>query len=374
MRARTAQPQPAAWLVSILVLGPWTSSAFYLPGVAPTSYGQGDRVPLNVNHLTPGFSNKDTQLHSVFSYDYYQPDFHFCVPEGGPQPVSESLGSILFGDRILTSAYELHMLEDASCKAVCGEQKIDAVAAQFINDRIREHYDFNWLIDGLPAAQLSRDTTTNTEFVVPGFSLGTLVNDQPQLNNHVDIRIDYHDVSGGKRRVVGVLVQPSSRRGAQLRPGGKADCGSATEPLLLSETAETAVTWTYSVKWQSSPTAWATRWDKYLHVYDPRIHWFSLINSAVIVLFLSGMVGTILLRVLRKDIARYNRLDRIDLDDLSGTAAALDDGVQEDSGWKLVHGDVFRAPPHPLILSVFLGNGAQLFVMTAVTIGKRDPI
>jgi len=46
----------------------------------------------------------------------------------------------------------------------------------------------------------------------------------------------------------------------------------------------------------------------------------------------------------------------------------VEDGIQEDSGWKLVHGDVFRTPKYPLLLSVFLGNGAQLFVMTGITI------
>src|SRR3569833_2436296 len=86
---------------------------------------------------------------------------------------------------------------------------------------------------------------------------------------------------------------------------------------------------------------------------------------------------SVLGRTLRKDIARYNRLDQINLDDLSGTSA-LEDGVQEDSGWKLVHGDVLRTPSHPLLLSIFLGNGAQLFVMTGLTImfalrGGRAP-
>ena len=90
-------------------------------------------------------------------------------------------------------------------------------------------------------------------------------------------------------------------------------------------------------------------------------------NSAVVVVFLTVTVSSVLFRALKKDIARYNRLDSINLEDLSGTSA-LEDGVQEDSGWKLVHGDVFRTPAHPLLLSVFLGSGAQLFVMTGLTI------
>ena len=83
---------------------------------------------------------------------------------------------------------------------------------------------------------------------------------------------------------------------------------------------------------------------------------------------LIGMVGAILTRALRKDIARYNRLESFNLDDLSGTNGDAEDGVQEDSGWKLVHGDVFRSPKNPLLLSVFLGNGSQLFVMVGTTI------
>jgi len=43
--------------------------------------------------------------------------------------------------------------------------------------------------------------------------------------------------------------------------------------------------------------------------------------------------------------------------------------VQEDFGWKLVHGEVFRSPRYSLILSVFVGNGAQLCAMTGVTLG-----
>lgn len=48
----------------------------------------------------------------------------------------------------------------------------------------------------------------------------------------------------------------------------------------------------------------------------------------------------------------------------------LQEDVQEDFGWKLVHGDVFRPPVNVMLLSVFLGSGAQLFFMTAVTLGQ----
>lgn len=44
--------------------------------------------------------------------------------------------------------------------------------------------------------------------------------------------------------------------------------------------------------------------------------------------------------------------------------------AQEEFGWKLVHGDVFRPPRKGMLLSVLLGSGVQVFFMTLVTLGK----
>ncbi|KAF2495095.1 hypothetical protein BU16DRAFT_379645 [Lophium mytilinum] len=358
-------------LSTLLLLAPSPSSAFYFPGMAPTSYKEGDKVPMYVNHLTPADSSVDRKLRSVFSFDYYHPPFHFCQPEGGPKEIRESLGSILFGDRIQTSPFVLHMGKNESCKAICKEAIFSPRDAVFVNSRIYQGYDLNWLIDGLPAAQLLKDPDSDKEFYSPGFALGSVSVDQPVLNNHYDIVIDYHEAGKNNFRVVGVLVDPYSIKDSKFVDIDKGECpgleGGSTSPLTLSEEKDTGVTYTYSVYWRLSPTPFATRWDKYLHVYDPKIHWFSLINSAVIVTFLIGMVSTILIRTLRKDIARYNRLDQFALDDF-GSTSAVEDGVQEDSGWKLVHGDVFRSPTNPLFLSIMLGNGAQLFMMAGLTI------
>ena len=68
-----------------------------------------------------------------------------------------------------------------------------------------------------------------------------------------------------------------------------------------------------------------------------------------------GMVAMILLRTLHKDIARYNQIE-------SGEDA------QEEFGWKLVHGDVFRPPRKGMLLSVFLGSGTQILCMTGITL------
>ncbi|KAG9120329.1 hypothetical protein FRC07_004215, partial [Ceratobasidium sp. 392] len=330
-------------------------SAFYLPGTAPHDYSKDDRVPLYVNALTPMVIDADSKLKSMINYDYYNPSFHFCQPKDGVKKQPESLGSILFGDRIFNSPIEFKMLQNESCTTICTET-VPADDAKFINDRIREDYALNWLIDGLPAAEMKQDERTGETFYDMGFNLGDdekpEFKDNPALFNHYDILLRYHTRDNVNYRVVGVVVWPRSI----AHQGGTHDCSALKPtPLVLSEDKQNSVTYTYSVSWQESDTPWATRWDNYLHIFDPKIHWFSLINSLVIVIFLCVMVSMILVRTVSRDISRYNAID-------------LSEDVQEDFGWKLVHGEVFRSPRYPLVLSVLVGNGAQLGVMVGVTL------
>merc|ERR1712137_1123205 len=88
--------------------------------------------------------------------------------------------------------------------------------------------------------------------------------------------------------------------------------------------------------------------DVYLTMTDTQIHWFSIVNSLLILIFLSGMVAMIIMRTLHADFHRYHEMD-------------LQEEAQEETGWKLVHGDVFRPPPFRMALSVLIGSGVQVF-------------
>ena len=73
-----------------------------------------------------------------------------------------------------------------------------------------------------------------------------------------------------------------------------------------------------------------------------------------------GMIAVILLRSLRRDIMRYNEENRFE-------------DLQEETGWKLVHADVFRAPVGrfgPMVLSVFVGSGCQVWFIHAMVTGR----
>eukprot|EP00842_Homolaphlyctis_polyrhiza_P001847 jgi/Hompol1/2663/HPOL_006105-RA len=305
-------------------------AGFYLPGMAPRDYARGERVPLLVNSLTAA--------DSLVSYDYYYPQLHFCQPEtnadGSGGPVAQ-----------------------------------------------RE------VIDGLPAAQLYEDRSTMEKFYAAGFDLGEIApNNEAIVFNHHNIIIHYH-MKNDKARVVGVLVQPARFVHVLLFYRSMHACmqstlldltfSLATAPYQLSatkevqdngcditktsakyvlkENAENQIQYTYSVFWVPDPISWGTRWDHYLHVFDPQIHWFSIVNSIVIVLILASMVTMILLRALHRDITRYNTIGD-------------EDGAHEEYGWKMIHADVFRPPNYRMLLSVMVGNGAQLLFMATVTL------
>ena len=48
------------------------------------------------------------------------------------------------------------MLDNETCKVLC-TQTVTPDNARFINSRVREDYAINWLIDGLPAAEMKED-------------------------------------------------------------------------------------------------------------------------------------------------------------------------------------------------------------------------
>jgi len=154
----------------------------------------------------------------------------------------------------------------------------------------------------------------------------------------------------------------------------------APEAFLLDlQKDEQKVLFTYSVIWQPSDHKWASRWDSYLLMTDDQIHWFSIINSLMIVLFLTGMVAMIMMRTLNADVRRYREMAenaeeaQVHCPFLVFNTKNTHELLmvfkwrQEETGWKLVHGDVFRAPSHPMLLAVSVGNGVQVFAMTVIT-------
>lgn len=147
-------------------------------------------------------------------------------------------------------------------------------------------------------------------------------------------------------------------------------------PQLVDPVSGTTLYFTYEVEWEVSKISWASRWDTYLAMSDAQIHWFSIINSIVVIFFLSGkkswlwfyktnqsiltftgILTMIMVRTLRRDIARYNADE------------GIDEAIEE-TGWKLVHGDVFRPPKTSRLFAAVIGSGIQILLMALITLCK----
>ncbi|XP_049500323.1 transmembrane 9 superfamily member 2-like isoform X3 [Panthera uncia] len=177
------------------------------------------------------------------------------------------------------------------------------------------------------------------------------------LFNHVDITIAYHEDSGrngGFARLVSARLEPQSYKHSGE---GRLACNGPPMEIPEEHTEKFNVTYTYSVQFEENKSIkWASRWDYILDsMSHTNIQWLSIMNSFVIILFLSGMVAIIILRTLHRDIIRYNEMSSSEY-------------AQEDFGWKLLHGDVFRPPRNRMLLSVFLGQGTQVLIMTFITL------
>jgi len=127
---------------------------------------------------------------------------------------------------------------------------------------------------------------------------------------------------------------------------------SSENPIPLEKGVP--LSFTYSVSWHKTDVPFDQRFEKYLddNFFEHQIHWFSIFNSFMMVIFLTGLVSMILMRTLRKDYARYSKYD----EDLDGSSA-------NESGWKQVHGDVFRPPPQLILFASLVGTGHQIIVL-----------
>lgn len=352
------------------------ASAFYMPGVKPETFKEGDEVPLKVNALT--------SVHTQIPKPYYR--LPFCQPEGGPKMASENLGEFLTGNKIQTSPYVINMKKTTLCNKLC-QKTLDAPMAQMLKKHINYGYHHNWIIDNMPSASIG-DTKTGQrqKHYAGGFPVGfkNEKSGDSYIFNHMNIILEYHEPEGmpNQFRIVGFAVEPFSvnhkfmggyKWDGDSKEGLKKSLDTCTNgrPMTRKAVKQNQVVkegedivFTYDVLWKQSDVAWSSRWDIYLNeggLVPAQVHWYSISNSIFVVIFLSLLVISILVRNLKRDIAGYN-------------AIALDDDEEadeeiDDSGWKLVHADVFRPPSSmPMLYCVLIGSGVQLAISTLCAI------
>lgn len=379
----------------LLAIGMWMlvigcTAAFYLPGLAPVSFckpdvekSQEDGSEYPCQSGVKLYVNRLDSVENVIPYEY--DTFDFCQLGEETSPV-ENLGQVVFGERIKSSPYNFTFGQDVDCFNVCQKKYDMKVQAEkshlaFLKKGIMLNYQQHWIVDNMPVTWCY-EVEGGQIYCSPGFPIGCYVDKQGRrkdacvidsnygeketyyIFNHVNITVVHHPLAENNdiNRIVAIKVEPVSIK--HNKPGEcltSASLSKDYQPMAIAANLKDGdkpvmVNYTYNLKFIADPQVrWSSRWDYILEsMPHTNIQWFSIMNSLVIVLFLSGMVAMIMLRTLHKDIARYNQLDT--------------EEAQEEFGWKLVHGDVFRSPRRGMFLSVLLGCGSQIFAMTFITL------
>jgi len=306
------------------------AQAFYVPLIAPVEYSRGQVIEIK--------SSEVESIHTELPFSYR--NLNYCLPTKEIN-YAENLGEVLHGSRIVNTAYSVNVMTPTPCTQVC-QMPLDAKQVNKFIDLIEKDYDVHLILDNLPVARKYSTPDGQINLFHRGHKVGQVYKNSVYLYNNFNFRIKYHDGSeSGKYRITGFEVESNSHTGED-------SCSQQGGPLMLVKDTPASISFSYSVSWEKGNIAWASRWDTYLtSATNSQIHWFSIINSLIIVLFLSGLLAMIMVRALRRDIAAYN-LDE-EMDD-----------TYEETGWKLLHGDVLRAPNYSTSLVALIGSGVQI--------------
>ncbi|CAI9765315.1 unnamed protein product [Fraxinus pennsylvanica] len=306
--------RPAA-LLSLLLAA---VRLLFSPALASESdhkYQPDDPVTLWVNKVGPYNNPQET-------YNYYS--LPFCHSPVNAAHKWGGLGEVLGGNELIDSLIDIKFQKPVDKTTIC-ELELDETKVKQFKNAIENSYWFEFFMDDLP---------------LWGF-VGEMHLDRNSDNKHMLYRHKSITVKYNKDQIIHVNL-------------------TQYNPKLLE--LGTTLDMTYSVKWIPTDVSFARRFDVYLDhpFFEHQIHWFSIFNSFMMVIFLTGLVSMILMRTLRNDYAKYARDD----DDLE----ALERDVSEESGWKLIHGDVFRPPRSLVLLSALVGTGAQLALLVLLVV------
>ncbi|XP_027155558.1 transmembrane 9 superfamily member 3-like [Coffea eugenioides] len=275
-------------------------------------YQPGEPVPLYANKIGPFHNPSET-------YRYF--DLPFCIPDHIKEK-KEALGEVLNGDRLVSGPYSLDFLVDKESDLLCKKKLTKEEVSQF-RKAVEKDYYFQMYYDDLPIwgliGRVDREGRAENDY-------------RYYLYEHVHFDIQYN-----KDRVIDITA--------------RMDLHSV---LDLTEDKEVDAEFTYSVKWNETDIPFEKRMDKYAQnsslPHHLEIHWFSIVNSCVTVLLLTGFLATILMRILKNDFIKYTH-DEESADD------------QDETGWKYIRGDVFRFPKYKSLFAAALGCGTQLFTL-----------
>ncbi|QIW97006.1 hypothetical protein AMS68_002524 [Peltaster fructicola] len=359
------------------------TSAFYIPGWSIRSWSDGEAVPL--------FVNKAYSDHSEIQYAYAELPF-VCDFKGrqhglgfiSGNHVALNIGEVLNGDRIIVSDYDIEMGKDDEAHYLCSKE-IDRAGLQKPSRSLLDCDGQAYILPQQPCHACASLQQKGAKKVIVGFEIYTK-SIEAGNRDEFGLPADLHNVHRGLELSMAHNSTNLSMTHEFSNSIGEDD-GNADAKLTIP--------YTYSVYFrEDDKIGWANRWDLYFvnQEESTKIHWLSIVNSLVIAAILSAIVVVILARTISRDIKgvkdgaledgtrkirrkgprsprksteKGGLLDQPDVDPNSAIEddLASEEELEDLTGWKLVHGDVFRAPAFGTVLAPLVGSGTQLLLM-----------
>jgi transmembrane 9 superfamily protein 3 len=290
----------------------WVLLCFVLAWGDETShtYEKGEDLILWFNKVVPHNNPQE-----AYAFD----KFPLCRGTRPEHAYDLTLGEALEGQELVDSRMPIKFLESSRSTAYC-TQELNHEQVIVLSDAVKRSFWVQMYLDDLPIwANLGQYDEEKGDVLLFTQHDFVISYNGPQV-----IRVDYQGT--GLVRIYDGTRDALDNRSLHM---------------------------TYSVSWTATEVEFEERFASYLDpgFFENNIHWFSIFNSFVMVLLMCGLVMLILTRTLRKDYARFDRLEEID---------ALDSGLSESAGWKQISGDVFRPPDYLVLFSSGIGAGCQL--------------
>jgi len=269
-------------------------------------YDVGEHIPLFVDLLVP-YNNPQE------SYRYYT--LKFCRPD----PIhhkSQSLGEVLQGSEKVYSTYDLRFRKNVKPARELCKVTLDADDIQRFRRAVQDQFHFTWYYDEIPLKGMVGDLDHN---------------DNVYLFTEHEFQFQYN----GDRVIDAKVITDATHR---LK--------------LPADASALEITFTYTANWKDTDVTFEDRAANNaneLYQEEIEIQWFSIVNSSVLVVLLTGFLAFIVMRILKKDYQRYAGLDEED--------------DHDETGWKLLHADVFRYPQAKTLFSSIIGTGLQLLLI-----------
>ncbi|KAK5948366.1 hypothetical protein OHC33_010540 [Knufia fluminis] len=396
--------------------------AFYVPGYSIKSYKQDENIPLLVNKI---YSDNTQLQYAYFDLPFVCPPTgskHHDSSWASGQSLSLNLGEVLRGDRIKNSDFEINMGQDVECAYLC-DRIVNGHDVEWAQQLIEDGYVTEWILDNLPGATSFVTVDRERKYYAAGFKLGykdydtTTGKPTYYLNNHYTMVVRWRKAPGsagdnGGRVVTGFEVYTKSvDRGQRNETGCPSDLDERPNPLPLYIAPNTTdlseqypdssyipqakidldqvfmnIPYTYSVYFrEEKEIEWANRWDLYFNdqAESNTTHWLAIVNSIIISSILGvvcmiiwvrttsrdtkgrgdGLLEEATLRPKRRSEKKTNGLLEKEGQDLMVDDLSDDEALEDVSGWKMLHADVFRPPALAGLLAPLVGSGFQLVCM-----------